>query len=132
MFKQVCFIASVQAACECLGSSDADVTAQVAVLEYPEKYGEVCSNDAEQDWCQEGGVDFGKKYCETEWCYVAADSTCEDGEVDEEFEGSDAEGVKFSYAVCASGDESSGEESSGALMLMASAAALMANFVNYV
>ena len=117
-------IASVNAACECLGATG-DGMPDAAFFEgkgYPSDYGTKCSAwDVEAESCLEGGADNGKEWCTNAWCYVAADNDCDPAAYDTVFfAGTDYAGLKFATTACPA-DAADGDASSA---LMASVAAL--------
>jgi len=118
-------IASVNAACECLGAEGEGMpTADFFTGKgYPADYGTKCSDwDKEAESCAEGGADAGKEWCTNAWCYVAADNDCDTDYDTVFFADTEFSGLKFATSACPA-DESAGDASSA---LMASTAVLFA------
>ena len=122
-------IASVNAACECLGTEENGLP-PASFFEgksYPADYGSKCSDwDKDAESCKEGGADNGKDWCTEAWCYVATDNDCDPAAYDTVFfaDTEYADKLKFAVSACpkdAEEDESADGDASVALYASAMA-----------
>ena len=73
-------VASVNAACECLGETSAEFPGPVLfnTKGRPGDFGAYCKAwDVDTPNCQKGEVNAEKEWCVNEWCYVSADNDCD-------------------------------------------------------
>ena len=119
-------IASVNAACECLGTEENGLP-PASFFEgksYPADYGSKCSDwDKEAESCKEGGADAGKDWCTEAWCYVAGDNDCDPAAYDTVFfADTDYSTLKFAVSACPKdAEESADGDASAALYASAMA-----------
>ena len=99
-------LAAVSADCVCLGDQSEDFPGPSLfnTKNKPADYGATCKPwDVEDPSCLEGGENAALEWCKNDWCYVAADNTCETGVYDTEFFKDDEEWggkLKFSTKAC--------------------------------
>ena len=128
-------IASVNAACECLGTTEKGLPPasffEGKTPKYPGDYGSKCFEwDKDAESCKEGGADNGKDWCTDPWCYVAGDNDCSPAAYDTVFFADDEKYSTLKFAVSACPDEAKAEEAatdaSSALFASAMAISMVA------
>ena len=128
VFASIFAIASVNAACECLGTEENGMPPSSLFTDkgMPAEYGASCSDwDKEDPSCQEGQANYGLDWCTEDWCYVAADNDCMPAAYDTVFfaDTEYAGTLKFAVSACPNEDASSALFASTMAVVIAAVAA---------
>ena len=125
-------LAAVSADCVCLGDESENFPGPSLfnTKNKPADYGATCKPwDIEDESCLEGGANAALEWCKNDWCYVAAENTCETGVYDTVFFADDAEWagkLKFSTKACIPVVEETAADAEGSSALFASIIAVSA------
>ena len=119
-------IASVSAECACLTEADGLPPASFfEEMGYAGNFGNGCgTHTKDQDYCLEGGENFGEDWCDAQGCYVVAENTCVDSETTEFFADTEYSTIEWSVAVCSA--ETEEKANMGLYTSMAALAAVVA------